>query len=135
MSADRSSTVFSTDDRRVSKDSTMCTGVKWAHCSLFLLTEQRDKNLETRARSKLTLCKRSSCMLEVFNRKRPTALDVRVRGVHRLNTTLYNHDCRLKTDYFYGYLCGIKQSVVTIDPLSSYKEQEMNRLKVKETLL
>lgn len=74
-------------------------------------------------------------MLEVFNRKRPTALDVRVRGVHRLNTTLYNHDCRLKTDYFYGYLCGIKQSVVTIDPLSSYKEQEMNRLKVKETLL
>lgn len=46
MGADRSSTVFSPDDRRVSKDSTMCTGVKWAHCSLFLLTEQRDKNLE-----------------------------------------------------------------------------------------
>lgn len=110
----------------------MCTGVKWAHCSLLLLTEQRDKNLETRARSKLTLCERSSCMLEIFNRKRPTAVDVRVRGVHRLNTTPYINDCRLKTDSFYGYLCGIKQSVDTIEPLSLYKEQEMNQLKVKE---
>lgn len=71
-------------------------------------------------------------MLEIFNRKRHTAVDVRVRGVHRLNTTPYNHDCRLKTDSFYGYLCGIKQSVVTIDLLSSYKQQEMNQLMVIE---